>query len=432
MGLFDFLKPKPSEKKIGFAGKYVPSGDFTFNRMGNLIERNKDWVYICANKNSLGVMKYPVQLYVARPNQDNPYSVQQRNITALQKYNLETTYGNHYTKSYFVDEITEHRFLDLLKKPNDYLTYEEVIYLTTMGLDLDGNAYWYLVRDRLGLPKKIHVLPPQYMTIGQRKNSENIEYLYNDGIYQYRIKPKNICHFKYPSYSNPNKGKAPISHLEQIFEIHLNMNKYENAIFKNMGELSGIFTTEENINKNEFERIKKEIKENFYGIKNAGKAPLLTKGLKYTNVSNSPKEMSYHEGRKIVRDMIAAAYDVPIAMLTADNVNKANAEAAYRAYSRDSLLPRMKIIAAKLSNIAREFDTKLFCAFENPDKEDRALLLEKQIKFVINGIKTRNEIRGEEGEKPIDGLDDPLTPINTQPLSAWRAEAGNTDGGNNE
>lgn len=430
MGFFGFLKSKPKEKKVSFAGKYKPSGDFLldFNTMGSMIELNKDWVYICSHKNSLNIMKYPLKLYVARESQDNPYNVPQKCLTLADKLSLEAVYGQRFTKSFFVDEVTSHRFLDLINEPNSYTTYEEMIYLLNMGLELDGNSYLYIVRDGLGKPYELHVIPPQYMYIGKKsKNSDKIVYIYNDGYNKYRIQSKNIIHIKFPTYRDMNKGSPPISHLAEIYEIHINMNRFENAVFKNMGELSGIFTTEQELSTNEFKRIKKEIETNFYGTKNAGKAPLLTSGLNYTNVSNSPREMSYHEGRKMVRDMIASAYDIHIAMLTSDNVNKANAEAAYKAYARDAILPRMKLISAKINKICKELDPKLFCAFENPDKEDKQILLEKQVKFVEKGVWTRNEVRGQEGDMPLTGLDDPLTPINTQPLSAWTEQSGGTD-----
>src|ERR1017187_10529255 len=60
------------------------------------------------------------------------------------------------------NELEEHELLDLLDGVNDFMTGPELKYLTSIHLDLTGNAYWYLegVGNDLSRPKAIYPMDP--------------------------------------------------------------------------------------------------------------------------------------------------------------------------------------------------------------------------------------------------------------------------------
>ena len=59
-------------------------------------------------------------------------------------------------------ERIHHPFLDLMKSVNIYGQTFRDIYLTVVHLDLFGNAYGYIVRNRLNMPEEILLLNPEH------------------------------------------------------------------------------------------------------------------------------------------------------------------------------------------------------------------------------------------------------------------------------
>jgi len=78
-------------------------------------------------------------------------------------------------KSHDVD----HWLVKLLNNPNKEHDAIELIRLTQMWFDTNGNAFWLVTVNDLGLPEQIHVIPPPNVTI-QFNNGEVIGRTLND------------------------------------------------------------------------------------------------------------------------------------------------------------------------------------------------------------------------------------------------------------
>jgi len=387
----------------------------------SMVDAYKHWIYICANKNANAVAKQPLKLYVAKKDKNYKCLQPTREISRKEKDYLRENHYNYYRKAVVIEEVVNHPFLDLIKNVNPYTNYTDFIFLTQLYKELTGNNYWYMNLNGFGQPKELWTLPAQRTSIVPSKADFIKGYVYTreDGE-KIPLTKNEIVHFKFPNPNDMYYGASPVMAAATSYNLRENADKYENALFTNMGRPEGYFTTEQSLGEVEFERLQKQLKDNWGGVRNAGKDPLFENGLEYKYASIPPRDLSYVELRKMGREEIATIFGVPMSKLITEDVNKANAETGGHDYEADTIQPRLQALAEEINEaVLPLYDDKIFCAFENPVREDAKIKLEKNVKYATVGIYTRNEIREEEGKQPIqsieglEGLDIPLTPSNT-------------------
>ena len=390
----------------------------------SLLKAYRNWVYICANKNATAVSKQPLRFYVTSDNKQTKFLRPTKKVDFATKRYLNENHYNSMRKAVVVEEVVEHQVIDLFKNPNSFLNQKDFLFLTQLFKELAGDSYWYQNLNALKQPKELWNLYPNLMSIvpGTDKYVDGYIYTREDGE-KIPIKPEEIVHFLFPNPNDKYYGASPVMAVAASYNIRENADNYENALFTNMGRLEGYFTTKLNVHDASFDRLVKQIKKNWTGVHNAGKTPVLDNGLEYKPVSQSPRDLSYVELRKNTREEIAAAFGVPLSKIITENVNKSNSETGSHDYEADTILPRLVSLAEEINEtIMPLYSDNLFCAFDNPVREDMKITLEKQKMHATVGIKTRNEIRKEEGMLPItsieglEGLDVPLTPSNTIPM----------------
>jgi len=182
------------------------------------------------------------------------------------------------------------------------------------------------------------------------------------------------------------------------------MKKYEIALFENMARPDIALVTDQNLSKDDIKRLRKEWSTLYKGASKAGKVAVLSKGLDLKEISFSPREMSYLAGHKMTRDEIAAIFGVPKAMLTTEDVNRANHEASEYSFKKNTILPMLRRIEQKINEkLLPRYDERLFCKFDNPVPEDKEFELRKQAEFVKQNILLRDEVREELGLPPLPG-----------------------------
>jgi len=428
MGFLEFLGLQRIRK--GRSGGYYNSRNITGREYidpkdkASLLRAYRNWVYICANKNATAVSKQPLRFYVTSDNKQTKFLRPTKKVDVATKRYLNDNHYNSMRKAVVVEEVVEHQVIDLFKNPNSFLNQKDFFFLTQLFKELAGDSYWYQNLNVLKQPKELWNLYPNLMSIipGTSKYIAGYIYTREDGE-KIPIKPEEIIHFLFPNPNDKYYGASPVMAVASSYNIRENADTYENALFTNMGRLEGYFTTDNSIRGDDFDRIKKQLEDNWVGVKNAGKSPLLDNGLDYKSVSQSPRDLSYVELRKNTREEIAAAFGVPLSKIITENVNKSNSETGSHDYEADTILPRLVSLAEEINEtIMPLYSDNIFCAFDNPVREDMKITIEKNVKYASTGIKTRNEIRKEEGLPPItsieglEGLDVPLTPSNTIPM----------------
>ena len=286
------------------------------------------------------------------------------------------------------------------------------------------------MRDSLGVPRQLYILPSQKVKIALSQDLFIKEYhYYPSNIDSIKFSSEEIVHHYYPDLVQGFYGKGKLAPLADSYNINDNINRYASYMFSNMGVLGGIFKTSQTLGTPSYERLKREIKEEYQGVKRVGKFALLDSGLEYQSVNISPQDLAYIVGRRETRNEIAAAFGQSPALYDAQTT-RANADAAYYMLVRDTIDPEIRFIEREINEKLLPMYSsrnRLFLVFDNPIPKDREYELKKGIEEVRNSIITPNEYRERDGRDPIAGGDDRLIATNLAPYSYILNKRGRDD-----
>lgn len=388
----------------------------------------RGWVYVCASKNALSAASIPLRLYVGKPNSSQIRSHKTKKITRKkEKYirdNSALSQLPQVRKAVEIEEVLDHPLLNLMRNVNNFMNYFALFEMTNLFQELCGNAYWYLIEDRFGIPQEIWPMPPQNMRIVPDRVSFIKNYIFMKGFEKVEFPEPQVIHFKFPSPTNLYYGRGPLAAVTDEYNISININRYENFVFANMGRIEGAFQTENELSQYEFDRLKEEIRQTFRGIENVGKSPLLEKGVTYKPFGLAPKELAFMQGRKAIKEAIVNAYGQSMGLYDKD-ATRANAEVASFTHMKDTIRPRLVRMEEKLNEkLTPKFDEKLFVSFDDPvpiDKEHRLKEKESHLKTGYSSINMEREV---DNKDSVEWGDEPILNQNLVPFSE-RQQGGN-------
>jgi len=390
-----------------------------------LVKRYSSWVYTCASKNAISCAQIPLRLYAAKPARKTKALFPTRRVEPKRLAYLAKSPStfNYVRKAEEIEEVVEHPFLNLLKSVNDFTNQFDLLELMFLFQELCGNAYWHISRDnKLGVPNEIWPLYSQYVRIipDKRRFIAKYEFVITEAE-KHIIDPANIVHFKYINPQDAFYGIGPLQAAVVAADLSNNMNTFESTLFANRArpDMALILPPEAAAPPaDEIKRIEKKWFQKFRGVKNTGKLAVLTGGAELKPISLTPKEMSFLQGRKATREEIAAIFGVPLSMLTTESVNRANAETGEYSYMKNTILPRTRRAEQKMNEkLLPMYDTRLFCAFDNPVPEDKEYRLKEIKDRLTTGMTSINEERQQDGLDEVEWGDEPIMPMNMRPLS---------------
>lgn len=305
------------------------------------------------------------------------------------------------------NRLDKHPFLDILKSPTSYLTQYDFLYLTTYYIILKGRAVYHIYKNE----KKTNVLGLIPIT----NNLTNVEFsngriiykfFLNNGMVEYE--EKDVLDIR---KINPFNLLNGFSVFEQA-RLELESDVISAIAYKKLNEKgalpSGIIESQTELSEEEANRIQAKVEDRLSGFKNFYKPLILGKNLQYKTLSFSPRDLAFIDVRNFTRDQILGIFKVPKAVLFANDVNRANSEAAKYWFIENTVKPYIDLIKDKLENdlLYKHFDVKreFKLSYENPVPEDKEYLLNRDDKLV-NRVYTVNEIRKERGLDPIENGD---------------------------
>lgn len=210
-------------------------------------------------------------------------------------------------------EAKKHPLYNLLRyEPNNDLTAHEWKKMISQDLDLRGNHYAQIVKNRLGEVVALYPLRTDLMSVEFTTKRERV-YKY-DGV---TVPPTRILHFiDIPDTTKYGLvGISRIAYNQQTFEFAYNSSRHGNEIFKNGATPSGAFEKEGVLSDEAYKRLKEELEEKYTGLENSGKPLLLEEGLKFNPLKITNSDSQWLESRRFNREQIATIFGVPAAML---------------------------------------------------------------------------------------------------------------------
>ena len=394
-----------------------------------LIKHYRHWVYTCSSRNSTSVAATPLRLYV-RTNVENVergkqyrYLRRGRDTRSVDRKTLRFLNSQAWLtpslgKVIEVEEVVEHPFLDLWINVNTEDEGFTMLEKLQLFLELTGNAYLYVLKDELGIPRELYVLYSQYVTIIPNEDGSIKGYIYQvSPNRQEAFTANEIIHFKFPSPHDPYYGFSPLQGCLMAVSRKEEMDDYEASILHNFGRPDFVIKIKGRLSDPDARSLAERWKQ-IYGMrKKRGKPAILDQDADVIKLGWGPKEMAFLKGHKYTKEEIAGAYGVPVSKLTSEDVNRANADAGDYSWMKDTILPRLRRLAEKLSQkLMPMFDNRLFVMFDNPVPADKEFELKKQEVYLKNGVMSINQVRQQIGEEPVSWGETPIMPLTMMPL----------------
>lgn len=296
----------------------------------------------------------------------------------------------------------EHRIFTL--KPNPYQTMQDMIEMYVATIELRGNWFAYVVRNRYN--NIAEILPFRF----QSNVSVNMDahgqvyytYSTNDGKPTIAFSNREIIHVKNFTLDGFT-GLSAISYGARAIGLAISQEEYLSKLMEKGALQRGILTTDQLFkDKAAIDRLREQW-DAFSGIKGMGKTPILEQNLKYQPLTLSPADTELIAQRGFSREQICGLLRVPPHRVgvTANQKSK-DTEQDNKDYYQNKLVPLITKFENAINyvlpdNLNIKLDEKGFI------RGDFKSSVEAAHEVVKSGLGSINEGREIIGFQPIDG-----------------------------
>ncbi len=310
-----------------------------------------------------------------------------------------------------IEKVPDHPLLRLLQKPNPHQSGSEFAQLDAMFLESSGNSYWHIVGPKGRAPSELWTMAPQYTKVIPSKDGLVSGYFYGRDVASAdRMDVDEVSHARLANPFDPYYGLSPIRAIMASADIYAAGDQHELALIDNQARPDYAWIVKNGAAPKEvIENIEQKLNARHRGVAKRGKHIVLTGDVTLSPLQWSPKELQWIEQQKWNRDTIATAFGVPVSLLSVENVNLANAQEGMTQFLRLSILPRLCILADRMTNdilpLFGDEPGDAWVTYENPVPEDQVFIRDRNVTYVTSGIITPNEARMIEGMDAIEGGD---------------------------
>lgn len=315
-------------------------------------------------------------------------------------------------------------YVQLMQRPNAFQTHADFMYAFVQSYLFQGNTYCYTPRNGRDEVMAMHILNPYRVT----------PLIADDGSIYYRIggddllagleagqviAARDIIHHRLPLLPGyPLVGVTPIFAAAASSAVGLKILQNSQQFFANNARPSGMLTSDIKIADPEAARIKQGFEE-AYRSEGIGKVALLSGGLKWEPLTITAQDAQLIEQLRWSVEDVGRVFRVPSFMLgDTTKVSYRNTEQLVRAYLTNCLDFHIKAIEERFQQ-AFEFDQGF--RFEL----DLSAILRTEIDVRYTAYQTSlnsgwlsiNEVRAQEGLKPIDGGEVPRVQVQYVPIN---------------
>lgn len=278
-------------------------------------------------------------------------------------------------------EITEHRALDLVNRPNSFWSRRQLFKASTEQRDILGCFAWLVTYDEAGFGIPLELWPVRADRIVPIRSSreyitgymytgpagEKIELGIDEVIYHWDPDPADLLTPLGPT-------KALLRTLDSVkYSIEWNARFFSNGALP-----EAIVSFPDSLEDMEYKRAKERWREDHQGLRNARKVRFLENGASYSEVGTNQRDMQFAELETLGREKVLEAYGVSKATLgVVTDVNRANNEGQKENFADWRLVPRLdifkEVLNTKLLPLFSERDAKFYeFDYDNPSPPDRA------------------------------------------------------------
>jgi HK97 family phage portal protein len=418
-----FALPSMNDESVWSSGAYWgPAAADYMNDPAVQIAKLRGWNYICVNYNAKAISGQTLRLYTRSGDAGKAFGGRPLTRKHIQYLKGLPTLSHYLSKGAVspagdtdIQELTDHPFAAVLREVNPALDKTSLWQLTETYMGLTGTAYWWLRPNVLRQPMQIWPLEPHRTSPVPGESLDQFiksyRYVSAKGATTF-YDPNYVIFFKTPNPNSLLTGYSPAFALSDMILIYDRMAKWELATFSNMARLSTVFSAKDDLGKDQHRRLKKEIKELYSGVGKNDSAIVIDNGMTVQELGMKPKDLAHIQGRKQMREEIAAGQGIPMSLLSPDSSNKAIAAVAFYQYMRDTIGPKLRLYEEAINTQVNYFyGDSFFVAFDSCEVQDDTFRLEQIKARLSTGYSSINLERAQDGEEDVAWGDKPILPM---------------------
>lgn len=289
---------------------------------------------------------------------------------------------------------------------------KKLLRMTYKDLLIFGEAYWWIDMTLGGRPQMAMRLNPRYMD-AVVQNDELVQWRYGpfhqdaDAIY---YSNEIILHFAIEDPDSDLIGLSPLNSLQDTVAQDLFAMRYNRSFFENAAQTGTVFNMQ-NATKDEVDRNRAWLEENYVGAANAHRPIILEGDINIGSTVSKHQEMEFSELRRLNRQEIFGVLDIaPEKLGINEDSNRSTSKEADHTFREETIGPLQAIVEEEVND---RLILDLFgwedILFQHDESDARSKMAQMTIyrDAVRDGLFVRNEVRQELGRKPIKGGDVP-------------------------
>ncbi len=200
-----------------------------------------------------------------------------------------------------------------LQRPNPETTRYELFERTSASIDTDGNAYWYLERDRLGRVVEVWVIPATatvpFRDPPRRPGDPPGPKRYRVGSDEYDA--DRILHIAGFTLPGRLRGMNPIEHHAHTLGLAAAAEEYGETFFDNGATMQVVLEHPGDPGRDGARRMQETFARDHTGLRNAHKPGVIFGGTKLHQLSIPNEQAQFLETRRFQREEICGIFRVP-------------------------------------------------------------------------------------------------------------------------
>lgn len=298
----------------------------------------------------------------------------------------------------------------LNRSPNSYMTPADFMKKITLDYLLHGNAFIRVDYARgADYPAALIPLNPEQVSTENTIDGVIYKYASEDNVIE-TYTPDRIMHWK--GIGNGLTGLSMIDFARTTLTEAIAAQNASIDLFKNKGKIAGILSSDSPILN---PKQMKDFLNAFSDMRSANLGvPLLPQGFKFQQLGLSPVETQLLQTREFIVKEFARWFGIPYGLLTGEAAELVDlSNYFYETVILPMCVELEQIITQKLvknDRIRVKFRTSILKRMSDQTR------IQMQTSYVQNGLRTRNELRRDDGLENLPGADDLTAQNNLFPL----------------
>ncbi|WP_243450433.1 phage portal protein [Desulfosporosinus sp. Sb-LF] len=209
------------------------------------------------------------------------------------------------------EAVNDLAIYDILhNKPNEEMSPFNFKEACMTSLNLGGNSVCEKLVNGKGQLVGLYPYQHAFVDISRNPSNKKLVYTIQDGISKKELTRDQVFHV--PNLSLDGiVGLSPIAYAASAIRLGMSYEQFGVNFYRNGANPSGSFDVPGELGEEAFNRLKKELKLNYTGLKRTGTPMLLEGGMKFTPHTINPVDAQLLESKSFQAEDICRIYRVP-------------------------------------------------------------------------------------------------------------------------